>query len=121
MPSYRSLKIAEAIKNSLTLILQGDIADERIGGVTVLSVALTKDNSHARVYFTVYDENFAEVEKILNKAAGYIRTQLAQCLSVRHTPSLSFIYDKNFAANQQLEQIFEKIRNNREHQGDEQS
>lgn len=113
MRSYRSLKIADAIRNEmLTFFQDGTFDDPRVEGVTVTHVELSKDNSNAKIYFTVphqQDVSSKEVETVLNHAAGYVRTLLAQSLNLGYTPSVRFHFDHAAIAGERLSDILEKI------------
>ena len=109
MPSYRSLKIADAIKRHATMIVQGELSDPRIDSVTVLHVLLSKDSSHAKIFFTTENPDPKTVEEALNKAAGYVRTQLAQALNLGYTPSLKFVFDPTYSEQSKIESIFDRL------------
>ena len=110
MGSYRTLKIADSIKNHVSIIVQGELADPRIDSVSILHVDLARDLSHAKVLFTTSDPEPKFVETLLNKASSFIRTQLAQGLNLRYTPTLRFIFDAHFAELERVEQILERLR-----------
>jgi ribosome-binding factor A len=116
MRSYRSLKIAEAIRNELILIFQsGTFEDPRIQDVAISHVELSKDNSNVKIFFTILDESMAkETEKALNHASGYVRTLLAQSLNLGYTPSVRFQFDHVAVAGEKLNVILEKISHNHE-------
>lgn len=110
MTSYRSARIADAIKRELSLILQGSLEDPRLSGIFVEDVELSPDSSHAKVFFSLDDPEMApQVEKVLAGAVGYIRTLLAQALNLGYTPSLRFVYDKSAARRERLNIILERI------------
>jgi ribosome-binding factor A len=119
MTSYRSARIADAIKRELIFILQGSLEDPRLEGIVVEEVELSKDSSHARIFFSVDDPNLGpQTEKILGGAVGYIRTLLAQALNLGYTPALRFVYDKSAVRRQRLNMIFERIETNQHHNND---
>jgi len=109
MRSYRSLKIADAIRNELIMICQsGAFEDPRLQDVEITHVELSKDSSHAKVFFRLIAEtghNSKEVEKALNNAAGYVRTLIAQALNLGYTPSFRFHFDHVAVAGERLETI----------------
>ena len=113
MSSYRTLKIADSIKNHVMMIVEGELADPRIEGITILGVDLARDLSHAKIFFTTYDPEPKVIESLLNKASGFIRSQLAQSLNLRYTPSLRFMFDSTFAELQRVENILERLRDKR--------
>ena len=60
--------------------------------LSVTEVSLSKDLGHAKIYITLLDCEDAKTAeaplKVLNKAAGFLRTALAKSISLRQTPSL---------------------------------
>ncbi len=116
MRSYRSLKIADAIRNELLLMFQsGTFEDPRMQDVTISHVDLSKDNSNVKIFFTTPDENCSEeTEKALNHASGYVRTLLAQSLNLGYTPTVRFKFDHVAVASQKLNVILEKITDSNE-------
>ncbi len=73
----------------------GELKDPRIGMVTVTGVEATPDLRDAKVFVTVAgtDEDAAKALRALQKAAPYVRRQLATSLSLRHAPQIFFVRD----------------------------
>lgn len=98
----RTDRIAEMIQRKLSQIIYQEIKDPRLPSlITISSVTVTRDLSHAKVYFTVFNGEHAQAELILNAAASYLRTALARTLTFRIVPELHFTYDNSieYAAN----------------------
>ena len=76
-------------------ILMRKAKDPRVGFVTVTDVELTSDLRSARVFVTTGRNEQADAATFagLNKAAGFIRTELGRRLSLRYTPELIFQKD----------------------------
>lgn len=90
----RTERIAEQIKRELAQLIRDKIKDPRVGMLSIQSVEVSRDLKIAKVYFDSFDESQAkESEQGLNRAAGFLRRELAHNLSLRSTPQLSFIYD----------------------------
>ena len=53
MAKQRSYRVAEAIKEEISALLQKGIKDPRIGFVTVVDVEVSGDLRHARVFVSV--------------------------------------------------------------------
>lgn len=93
----RTDRIADQIQRDLARVLQFELKDPRIGMVTVQDVRVSRDLSFADVYFTLLGEGAEsglQAEKILQGAAGFLRSKLAQTLNTRTTPKLRFHYDE---------------------------
>ncbi|MCK5726321.1 MAG: 30S ribosome-binding factor RbfA [Thiotrichaceae bacterium] len=90
----RTERIAEQILRELAQIIRDKIKDPRVGMLSIQSVDVSRDLKIAKVYFDSFDEKQAkESEEGLNRAAGFLRRELARNLSLRATPQLTFIYD----------------------------
>jgi ribosome-binding factor A len=110
-PSYRMLRIAEAMQVELSLLLQQQARDPRFALVTVTACEVAKDLAHAKVYVSIAEEcgeDDAETLKALQKAAGYFRYQLAQQMTLRVAPELRFIQDKSFHEGHRMSRLIDQ-------------
>ena len=83
----------ELIKRELTMLLATGTKDPRLQDVIITDVDVSRDLTSAKVFFSVDDNIHKIVAQLLNKAGGFFRSSLSKSLDLRHTPSLSFIYD----------------------------
>jgi ribosome-binding factor A len=94
----RDLRVADFIRDELAQIMQRHMRDPRVGIVSVNEVTVSKDLSYADIYVSSVDApTDAERETliaVLNKAAGFFRSELAKRHSMRHTPKPRFHYDE---------------------------
>ena len=95
MTGRRPERLAEQIKEQVSLIISGEVEDPRVGFVTVTDIKLSPDLRHAKVYVSVIGtENEVKGSlAALRHANGFIRHQLGSVLRMRHTPELHFAYD----------------------------
>ena len=89
--NIRVSRLRELIKNETNLILRTEMRDPRLDDVDVTMVDLTPDGSCARIWFSAPGE--ANVAPVLERAAGFIRTQLAEGLGLKRIPELRFRRD----------------------------
>ena len=95
-------------------ILMEEIKDEDLKFITITEVNVTNDLSYAKVYFTVLEEERRkEVEKSLNNAASFIRGKLSERIEIRHTPELRFIYDESGDYGERIDNILNKLKENK--------
>lgn len=87
----RILRLQELIKNETNLLLRNEIRDRRLQGVDVTTVDLSRDGGCARIW--VSTDAFDEVHPALDRAAGFIRSQLAETLGIKRVPELRFRRD----------------------------
>jgi ribosome-binding factor A len=71
------------------------LKDPRVGFVTVTGVKTSPDLRDARVYVSVLGSEPERSNSLqgLRSAHGYLQRRLADELTLKHTPSLSFHYD----------------------------
>lgn len=90
----RTDRIGELFQRKLAEVIQKELTPSHHAGfVTITEVKVSTDLSHAKVYFTVYNEEKKAALTRLNDAAGYLRSVLAKNSKLRTVPQLQFIYD----------------------------
>jgi len=108
----RSQRVGDFLKQELASLIQLEVRDPRLGMVSITGVEVSRDMSHAKVYTTVLGkESKAEAEEsmvVLNRAAGFLRTQLARNSNARTTPRLHFYFDASVARGQHLSTLIEQ-------------
>ena len=110
MPNVRIERLNHTYQEEISMILMKEIKDEDIKFVTITGVDVTNDLSFAKVYYTVLDDDKKEKTKeALDKAAPFIRKQLASRIEIRHTPELRFIYDKTEEYGSHIDKLINKI------------
>ena len=96
MTGRRAERLAEQVKEEVSLIIAGEVEDPRVGVVTVTDVRLTPDLHYAKIYVSIIGTE-AEAQAslaALKHAAGFIRTQLGAVLRMKRTPELHFVRDE---------------------------
>ena len=107
MPGRRPERLAEQIKEEVSLIIAGEVEDPRVGSVTVTDAKLSPDLRHAKIYVSVLG-NENEVKgslAALRHASGFIRAQLGAVLRMRHTPELHFSHDESEVRAARIEEL----------------
>ena len=102
--SQRLKRMADSVQRELSELIRQELKDPRLGGlVTISAVKVSPDLGYAEVYVTVMgrelgDEQSEAANKetldVLNKASGFLRTELSHLLKTRTTPRLRFHYDE---------------------------
>ena len=111
MAKIRTGRVSEQVKKELSLILQSELKDPRIGFTTVTGVEVTNDLSLARVYLSVLgdDRQKEETLKALAKAKGFLRSELGRRMRLRHTPELEFKFDASIDYGSRIEALLKKL------------
>jgi len=106
MPEHRARKhhqdrVAEALREEIGAMIEGELSDPRISFCYVSEVALNPGGKSARVYVAIDSavENVLKAETdtvaALESAKGYIRHELKERMGVRYVPELSFLADRS--------------------------
>jgi ribosome-binding factor A len=120
----RADRVGAQMQRELALLLRDEAKDPRLSEVTIQEVRVTRDLSHAKVYFTVLERNEAPLfGELLEHAAGFLRRRLGQIMKVRTVPELHFVYDKSIEEGQRLSALIEKAvaSDRQQHQDEEQN
>lgn len=108
----RNARVSSQMQKELSLILQRDIDDSRLGFITITEVEVTKDLAVAKVYVTVLnvDEQGKRANvKLLNELAPVIRHQLAKRMRLRHISELRFHYDDSFDTGMRVAELLSEV------------
>jgi len=103
----RTQRVADQIQRDLAGILQQELRDPRVGMVTINDVKVSHDLKYSDIYVTFMGieesaKSYTTATKILNQAAGYIRTRLSKLLRLRLVPELRFHYDDSLVRSRRL-------------------
>ena len=93
----RHLRVAGELQRALNELLQNDVKDPRLAGVTVSAVDLSGDLGVARVFFSTLQPDADPDPPLaaLEKAAGFLRGRLGRSLRLRKVPELRFSHDES--------------------------
>ena len=108
----RTQRVAEQIQKELAQLIQLEMKDPRLGMVTVSIVEVSRDMSFADVYVSFLgvddQEKIDESLKVLNQAAGFLRSQLARAIKLRFTPQLRFFFDNSLRRGAYLSSLIDE-------------
>jgi ribosome-binding factor A len=108
--STRNQRIADQIQRELAEIVRLELRDPRVRLVTFTAVELAADLAHAKVFFSTL-ESGADVPGVtagLNRAAGFLRSELARRLTVRTVPQLHFAFDESLERGNRLSALIDQ-------------
>jgi ribosome-binding factor A len=108
----RSQRVADYVQRELAGIIQRELRDPRVGMVSVTGVDVSRDIGYAKVHFTVLGADTAEDAKessdVLNKAAGFLRSQLSRDSNMRSVPQLRFYFDNSVGQGRHMEDLISR-------------
>ncbi len=108
----RARKLAVRIREVVSMTLEMQVKDPRLGMVTITDAKVTPDLREATLYYTVYgdDQERADSAAALESAKGVLRSQVGRQTGVRYTPSLQFVADVVPETAGRLEELLAKAR-----------
>ncbi|WP_455662781.1 30S ribosome-binding factor RbfA [Pradoshia sp.] len=109
--SLRSTRVGEQMKKELSDILGRKLKDPRVGFVTVTDVEVSGDLQQAKVFISVLGDadKREDTLKGLEKAKGFIRSELGQRIRLRKTPELFFEFDESIDYGNRIESLLHQI------------
>jgi ribosome-binding factor A len=112
--SHRVDRIAEEIRNEVSLMLAGELKDPRLAGtVAITEVRVTPDLRTVRVYVSLSDEDETERASTLaglQAAKGYVRHELVERLQLRRAPEVLFILDQSEEIGDRIDQLLRNVK-----------
>jgi ribosome-binding factor A len=103
-------RVDEAMRAVLSDAIAKDLKDPRVGFVTVTGVKTSPDLRHARVYVSVLGDEAERSASIdgLRSAHGFLQRRLADELTLKHTPSLTFEYDESVDRGMRISRLLDE-------------
>lgn len=108
---YHRERLADAMREEISAIVEGELADPRIGLATVTGVEILPDGKSAIVSINV---PVADDEKStiagLEAAKGFIKHQIVDRLRLRHAPELHFRLDRSPQIETRINTLIERVK-----------
>jgi ribosome-binding factor A len=111
MPSHRSLRMAQAIREVVSNAILFEMADPRVRDVTVLHVDLTEDLRNATVSVSIMGSEAEQqlVMKGLQRGTGFLQSRVAARLQTRFTPVLTFQRDDSVKKSIEMSRLIDDV------------
>ena len=103
MNERRIARLAEQIKQHLAVVLQRDLADPKLGLVTITRIELDREFTQCKAYWSVLASSGSEArarrdsEDVLRRARGFCQREIGKVLHTRSVPHLEFRFDQGIA------------------------
>ena len=103
-------RIADQIQRDLADLIGSELKDPRVGMVTLTGVEVSSDYRHAKIFFTTLGgpEVVLQTQQGLQRASGFLRSQLAGGLTLRIIPELHFVYDDSVERGVRLSKLIDE-------------
>lgn len=120
MNDRRIARLQEQIKQRLAEVLQRDIADPKLGLVTISRVELDAEFTLCKAYWSVIAAGTGEQkarrdsEEVLTRARGYCQREVGKSLNTRTIPRLEFVFDDGIAGAIRVNQLLHELEQERQ-------
>ena len=107
----RPQRLGDLIQRELSELIRLELRDPRVGMLTITSVDVSPDMSHAKVFFTMLEKDKLEdTLHGLKRSAGFLRSQLARRISMYTTPELRLAYDESVERGDRLSRLIDSTK-----------
>ena len=112
MTGHRAVRLGEAVKKEVTQMLGKELKDPGIGFTTVTGVDISPDLRYARIYVSVYGSDEAKVQTLqaLNRAKGFVRSELGKRIRLRFTPEVEFRFDESIERGARIMELLNQVK-----------
>ncbi len=110
MPSRRSRRVAELVKQEVAIIIASRLSDPRLSQARVTEVEMSSDLRRAYVYFSCARETREAVQVGFERARGFIKKQLAPRLKLKFMPDLVFRHDPSIDHGEDMDRLLASLR-----------
>lgn len=109
--SIKQERVGGRIRRILSELLVREVADPRLGGVTVTNVEVDAELMYARVYVNALgeEERAPEVLAALKHAKSFLRREVGRRVHLRNTPDLIFKWDETLARGERIYAILDDL------------
>ena len=93
-------------------IIEFNVRDPRLAGVTVTAVKITDDLKHARIYYTVPSDDAIVrkgVKTALDRASGFIKKELAARLVLKLMPEIAYEFDETIDHARRIDELLKGV------------
>ena len=105
----RTRRVGEQLQRELAQLIRDEVGDPRLGMVSISAVEVSRDLSHAKVFFsTLGTQQEADASLlVLQGAAGHLRHLLGQRVKMRNVPQLHFKQDQSIVEGARLSALID--------------
>jgi len=116
MNERRIARIEQQIKERVATLLLHEVADPRVGFVTISRVEVDKEMQRCIVYWSILGDDKARklTDDALRNATGFLRREVAAVLHTRTVPKLEFRHDDSVTGAIEMQNLLDGLREERE-------
>jgi len=115
MNERRLARLKQQIKQRLAQVLQRDLADPKLGLVTITRIELDTEFTNCKAYWSVLsgtdqdDKARRESAGVLNRARGFCQREMARVLHTRSVPHLEFVFDEGIGESIRMQNLLREL------------
>ena len=115
MNDRRLARLAEQIKQRLATVLQRDLADPKLGLVTISRIELDKEFTQCKAYWSVIAAEGKEdaarraSAEVLERATGFCQREIGAVLHTRSVPQLQFVFDEGIGGAIKMQKLLKEL------------
>ena len=96
MKSHRLARVSEVVRETAANAILFELKDPRVKSVTVTRAEVSADLQHAKVFVSVMGTEKEQQLTMhgLKSAAGFVQTKVAERLTSRYVPHITFVLDE---------------------------
>jgi len=110
----RTQRVADYLQRELATLIQQELRDPRLGMISLTSVDVSRDLGYAKIYYTQLgvdsEEEAKETSEVLNRASGFLRSQLSREATMRSVPKLTFRFDRSVGRGREMESLISEAK-----------
>jgi len=110
----RTQRVGDYLQQEVARLVQLELRDPRLKLVSITGVDVSRDLAHAKVFFTqlgVDDKTEgAKSAEVLNRASGFIRSEIARASTMRTVPKLHFRFDESVGRGRDMEALLKDVK-----------
>ncbi|NMB29008.1 MAG: 30S ribosome-binding factor RbfA [Clostridiaceae bacterium] len=112
----RADRYGDEVYRILADVIYKKINDPRIAGIASLTgVEVSNDLTVARIFYSVYgsDEDREKAREAFEKAAGFLRKELADRMRSKKVPRLVFVEDMSLRYGESIDRLLKTVNDQR--------
>ncbi len=111
MTHHRRERVESLLQQEIATIIGRKVADPRVQGANIVAVSISPDFHLARVYYSCIFDNrdLDALQKGLDHAKSFIRSELKKTVTLRILPELAFFYDPSIKRGDEMLDLLRTI------------
>ena len=111
MSGHRAQKVAEAIREVVSMAILTELRDPRVRDVTVTRVEVSSDLRIAKIHVSIMGDDRKQSLAMhgLKSAAGFLQAKVADRVQMRYTPRIQFYIDQGVKHSIEIARILREV------------